>query len=54
VSYLWTGPNNFSSTQQNPTIPNATPSIVGYYMLTAGAGCPAKDSVLVSKKISLY
>jgi len=46
-SYLWTGPNNFSSTQQNPTIYNATPSMTGFYVLTAGVGCPAKDSIQV-------
>lgn len=32
TTFSWTGPNNFSSTQQNPTIPNCTPSMSGDYI----------------------
>jgi hypothetical protein len=34
VSYLWIGPNGFTSTLQNPTIPNATGNMTGTYFLT--------------------
>ena len=34
VTYLWTGPNGFSSTSANPTIPNAQPINSGTYTLT--------------------
>ncbi|MGA0560308.1 hypothetical protein ACO2Q8_26830 [Larkinella sp. VNQ87] len=30
-SYNWTGPNGFSSTQQNPTIANSTSAVAGSY-----------------------
>jgi hypothetical protein len=34
VSYSWTGPNDFSSSLQSPTIPNATLAMAGTYTLT--------------------
>lgn len=34
ATYSWTGPNNFSSTQQNPTIPNCTLANAGNYTCT--------------------
>lgn len=33
LTYLWTGPNGFSSSQQNPVIPNANASMSGIYTL---------------------
>ena len=40
ASYAWTGPNGFTSTLQNPTIPNATPAATGVYSVTVTvAGC---------------
>ena len=33
-TYAWTGPNNFTSSQQNPSIPNATPAASGNYNCT--------------------
>ena len=41
-TYSWTGPNGFTSTQQNPTV-----SDIGTYYLTGttGAGCDATDAV---------
>ncbi len=40
VAYTWTGPNGFTSTQQNPTIPSATSAASGLYSVTASlAGC---------------
>lgn len=35
VSYDWTGPNGFTSNQQNPTITNATTAASGTYSVTA-------------------
>src|SRR5699024_10758852 len=45
--YNWTGPNGFSSTQQNPTISNATTAMSGNYIVTATDtnGCSARDTV---------
>lgn len=34
VNYLWTGPNGFNSTLQNPVIANATPANSGMYSVT--------------------
>jgi hypothetical protein len=40
ASYAWTGPGGFSSTLQNPTIPNATPAASGTYsVVVTVAGC---------------
>lgn len=33
-SYFWTGPNGFTSNQQNPVLPNANPQMNGLYLLT--------------------
>jgi len=33
-SYSWTGPNGFTSDEQSPSIPNATPVMTGDYVLT--------------------
>lgn len=41
-TFSWTGPNGFTSNQQNPTISNATPAMAGTYTVTADdAGCIA-------------
>lgn len=34
VTYSWTGPNGFTSNQQNPTLPNATTTMAGQYNVT--------------------
>src|SRR5207253_9910718 len=40
ATYSWTGPNGFTSAQQNPTRPNATTADAGTYFVTiAVAGC---------------
>jgi gliding motility-associated-like protein len=47
-TYSWTGPNGFTSTLQNPTIPNATTANAGVYNLTVTApGCTANASTTV-------
>jgi|GEM_PF-1192064 len=40
ATYSWTGPNGFSSMQQNPNIPNAIPDQAGIYSVSAvRSGC---------------
>lgn len=47
VSYSWTGPNNFTSTTQNPVV-----STTGIYTLTVTlGGCSATDTALVPQNI---
>ena len=35
ITYSWTGPNAFTSAQQNPSIPNVTTAMSGTYIVTA-------------------
>jgi hypothetical protein len=40
ATYAWTGPNGFTSTQQNPAVPNATAAGFGTYAVTVTVtGC---------------
>ena len=50
VSFQWTGPNGFSSTQQNPVISHITIANAGTYrvMVTNAVGCSAMDSTDVT------
>jgi gliding motility-associated-like protein len=52
ASYSWTGPNNFSSSNQNPTITNAGSVNAGAYNVTVSAnGCtsvPASVNAIVN------
>ena len=42
ATYAWTGPNGFTSDEQNPTIENATEADAGDYIVTVTVdGCPA-------------
>ncbi|MFP7655102.1 DUF7948 domain-containing protein [Chryseobacterium proteolyticum] len=49
TTYSWTGPNGFSSTQQNPTIPNATAASAGTYIcqVSGSGGCDGSFTVNV-------
>ena len=49
ASYIWSGPNGFSSTDQNPIISGASLDDVGYYFLEISNGsCESlKDTTLV-------
>lgn len=38
ATYSWAGPNGFSSTNQNPALPNVTTNNAGVYSVTAVAG----------------
>ena len=49
VSYSWTGPNGFTSNQQNPSILNTPANATGnYYVTTAVNGCSRTDTILVT------
>jgi gliding motility-associated-like protein len=49
TSYNWTGPNGFSSTLQNPTIPNATVANAGIYtcQVTGSGACDGAFTINV-------
>ncbi len=48
-SYSWSGPNGFSSNEQNPVIPNAGSSAAGVYTVTVGDGlCTDAASVAIA------
>ncbi|WP_162842682.1 gliding motility-associated C-terminal domain-containing protein [Mucilaginibacter pineti] len=45
-TYNWTGPNEFTTSQQNPIIGNATEAMTGQYrVMVTTAGCPAWATV---------
>ncbi|MBS1781608.1 MAG: gliding motility-associated C-terminal domain-containing protein [Bacteroidetes bacterium] len=47
VNYAWTGPNSFSSTLQNPIIPNATLLTAGIYSVSVNANnCTSSISTI--------
>ena len=49
VTWGWEGPNSFSSSSQNPFIPNVTTAATGDYIVSAIAGgCASKDTVSVT------
>jgi gliding motility-associated-like protein len=50
ATFAWTGPNNYTSLQKNPVIPNAAPGNAGDYIVTATvSGCPSTpDTVPVA------
>ncbi len=52
VTYTWKGPNNFSSTQQNPVISNAGSAASGSYtvLVSSSSGCSA--SAVVNAKVT--
>lgn len=56
VGFAWTGPNNFSSTNQSPTRTNATANMSGEYTVevTDALGCKATDKANVSVKLKTY
>jgi gliding motility-associated-like protein len=52
ATYNWTGPNSFSSTLQNPTIPGATTLAAGVYSVTASVGGCTSSSGTVNVVIN--
>jgi hypothetical protein len=57
ATYSWTGPNGFTSTNQNPSIANATIAAAGDYSVTATIGdctsVPATVTVAVTAAASM-
>ncbi len=49
TTFSWTGPNGFTSTEQNPTLVNATASMAGTYTFTAtnDNGCASSANTVV-------
>lgn len=53
ATYAWTGPNGWSSTEQNPTISNVTPEMAGTYTVTATvAPCNSNPSSTIVEVIN--
>ncbi len=54
ATYEWKGPNNFASTDQNPSIPNLTTDYAGvYYLYSIINGCKSlPDTTVVKVEIS--
>jgi len=56
VSFQWSGPNGFSSTLQNPSIPNATIAASGDYTVTVtkttGCTATAVTTVIVNENVA--
>jgi gliding motility-associated-like protein len=51
ATYQWTGPNNFSSSLQNPIITNVTTANAGTYTVTAIMGeCQTPSSIVIDIK----
>ena len=50
TGYAWTGPNGFTATGQNVTIPNGTAAMAGVYTVTAtgAATCTGSTTVVVN------
>ncbi len=47
ATFVWTGPNSFSSNQKNPVIPNAQPINAGNYVVVATvSGCPSEPDTV--------
>lgn len=46
ASYAWSGPNGFSASQANVTLPNATVAMGGVYTLTADFGSCTQDATV--------
>lgn len=52
ASYQWTGPNNFTSSSQNPLLTNAQTNMSGTYSVTAIAGGCTTNTATVSVTVS--
>jgi len=50
LSFQWTGPNSFNSSEQNPVIPNITDAFNGAYALTVtnGSDCATTKTIFIN------
>lgn len=50
LSYLWTGPNGFSSTMRNPILPNLKMGDTGKYIVqvSTNEGCTSTDTITIT------
>ena len=53
-TYSWTGPNGFTSTQQNPIIPNATAPNAGTYSLTVTDAAAGVTNASISVTVNAF
>lgn len=52
ATYIWSGPNSFSSNQQNPTINNATGNETGFYYVKISVNGCVSDSASTSVQVN--
>ncbi|HRH10288.1 MAG TPA: gliding motility-associated C-terminal domain-containing protein [Bacteroidia bacterium] len=52
TAYMWSGPNNFTSALQNPSIPNTAPIHAGNYIVTASFAVQGITLVCTSTAVS--
>jgi gliding motility-associated-like protein len=52
VTYLWSGPADFSDTDQNPIIPNATATMTGIYNVTMSTTVCTSEPVSVNVTVN--
>lgn len=52
ANYAWTGPNSFTSSQQNPSIANAPPSATGIYVVAVTVNGCTSTSASSSAKVT--
>lgn len=53
ATYFWSGPNNFTSTSQNPSIPNAQLTMSGTYSVFAVAGACTTNTATVPVSVAV-
>jgi hypothetical protein len=53
AAYAWTGPNGFTSSEQNPSIPIATPAASGTYSVTATVGACVSSADTTEAEVCL-
>ena len=50
-TFSWTGPNSFTSTSQNPSIPNATTAATGSYTVTVTDANGCQDNTIINVNV---